>query len=68
MVTDGLTEAGYFGPDAFGYRFLRRVEERAGDSVRDLGEAILNDWRTHPRSHRYADDVSLIIAASPHAE
>lgn len=60
VLTDGLTEALLLSGDPYGYRFTQIVEAMAGQSARAIGEAILDDWRAHPREADYADDVTLI--------
>jgi hypothetical protein len=64
MVTDGLTEAYRPGPGAYQYRFTRLVEEQAGQTARSVGEAILDDWRSHAREADYVDDVTVVVAAA----
>jgi hypothetical protein len=39
------------------------VEEGAGRGARVIGEAILDEWRDHPRDEGCADDVTVIVAA-----
>jgi serine phosphatase RsbU (regulator of sigma subunit) len=63
MVTDGLTEAYRPGAGAYQYRFTRLVEEQAGRTARSMGEAILEDWRSHAREADYVDDVTVVVAA-----
>jgi serine phosphatase RsbU (regulator of sigma subunit) len=61
MVSDGLTEGHCLKGDAYGYRFTRLLEQHAGLGARALGEAILDDWRAHPREGDYADDVTILV-------
>jgi hypothetical protein len=63
MVTDGLTAAYRPGPGAYQYRFTRLVEEQAGQTARSVGEAILDDWRSHSRGGDFVDDVTVVVAA-----
>jgi hypothetical protein len=62
MFTDGLTEDHQCVGDSYGHRFERLIPQLAGHGARTIGEAILNDWRAHPRQADYADDVSLVVA------
>lgn len=60
MLTDGLTEAHLLMGQPYGYRFTEIIERMAGQSAKAIGEAILDDWRSHPRKADYADDVTVI--------
>ncbi len=62
LLTDGLTEGHLLMGDPYGYRFTQIVERMAGQSAKYIGEAILDDWRSHNREGDYADDVTVIIA------
>jgi serine phosphatase RsbU (regulator of sigma subunit) len=61
LVSDGLTESGRL-EDAFGYRFVQTIEKHAGESALAIGDRILKDWRAHPRSLDWIDDVTLVVA------
>ena len=61
LVSDGLTESGRLD-DAFGYRFIQTIERHAGESALAIGDRILRDWRAHPRSLDWIDDVTLVVA------
>jgi serine phosphatase RsbU (regulator of sigma subunit) len=61
LVTDGLTEGHVMLGDPYGYRFTSLVEANAMQSARTIGEAVLDDWRAHPREEDCADDVSIIV-------
>src|SRR5262249_16874747 len=61
LVSDGLTE-GHRGGDPFGYRFTQTIEEHAGQNTMAIGEAILGEWRSHPRREDLADDVTVVVA------
>jgi serine phosphatase RsbU (regulator of sigma subunit) len=63
MVTDGLTESRGLGGDSFGYRFTRIIEGLAGRGARVIGEAILDEWRKHPRLEDDFDDVTVMVVA-----
>jgi serine/threonine protein kinase len=63
METDGLTEPYRARPHAYQFRFTRLVEEQAEQTVRSVGEAILDDWRSHLREGDYVDDVTVVVAA-----
>lgn len=65
LVSDGLTEGHLLQGTPYGYRFTRLIEERAGQSAGQLGEAILDDWRAHHREGDYADDVTVVVIALP---
>lgn len=65
LVSDGLTEGHLLQGTPYGYRFTRLIEEGAGQSARQLGEAILDDWRAHHREGDYADDVTVVVIALP---
>jgi len=60
MMTDGLTEAWRPRADAYRDRFARLLS--GGRSAREIGQAILDDWRSHPRDRDYSDDVTVIVA------
>jgi stage II sporulation SpoE-like protein/TIR domain-containing protein/NACHT domain-containing protein len=61
LVSDGLLEGNRAGGDRYDYRFTRLVEELAGSTAKPIGEAILEDWRAHPREGDYGDDVTLLV-------
>jgi len=64
MVTDGLTEGWRPRADAYHYGFTRILSGVSGvnRTAREIGEAILDDWRTHPRDRDYSDDTTVIVA------
>jgi serine phosphatase RsbU (regulator of sigma subunit) len=62
LVTDGLTERQGLGGERYGYRFQALVEQRARAGARAIAEAILDDWRSHPRQSDDADDVTVLVA------
>ena len=61
FVTDGLTEDHILKGDAFGYRFTTIVESSCEMGARAIGQAILDNWRDHPRDEDAGDDVSIVI-------
>jgi hypothetical protein len=63
MVTDGLTESRGLGGDSFGYRFTEIIESLSARGARVIGEAILDDWRNHPRLEDDYDDVAVMVVA-----
>ena len=63
MISDGLTEAQLLQGDPYGYRFKEVVARHAKESARAIGEAIVDDWRSHPREEDLADYVSVIVVS-----
>jgi serine phosphatase RsbU (regulator of sigma subunit) len=63
LVSDGLTEGQLLEGDPYAYRFAAIVEAHAKQGARTIGEAILDDWKAHPREEDSADDVSVIVIA-----
>jgi serine phosphatase RsbU (regulator of sigma subunit) len=63
LVSDGLTEGQLWEGDPYAYRFTAIVEAHAKQEARTIGEAILDDWKAHPRQEDFADDVSVIVIA-----
>jgi serine phosphatase RsbU (regulator of sigma subunit) len=63
LITDGLTEGHVLKGDAFGYRFTEVIESGSNRSVHDLGEGILDAWKTHPRELEATDDASVLVIA-----
>jgi len=61
MLTDGLLEYHRLDGNAYGYRFTRLVEEKADFTAKDLGEAIIDDWRAHSAKEEHRDDALLIV-------
>jgi Stage II sporulation protein E (SpoIIE)/NACHT domain len=61
MVTDGLIESQWMDGSAYGYKFNRIVEQNAGQPARQIGEAILTDWRTASDAREYRDDVLVVV-------
>jgi hypothetical protein len=61
LVTDGLTEGHLLKGDPYKYRFTGIVERHANEGAETIGEAILSDWRRHPREGDFADDASVIV-------
>ncbi len=61
LLSDGLTQGHVLIGDPYGYRFTKLVEQKAEQSARTIGEAILNDWIEHTRQEYYIDDVTAII-------
>jgi serine phosphatase RsbU (regulator of sigma subunit) len=61
MVTDGLIESQWMDGSAYGYKFTRIVEQNAGQPARQIGEAILTDWRTASDAREYRDDVLVLV-------
>ena len=61
MMSDGLTEAQLLQGDPYGYRFKDVVKAHARESASTIGEAIVDNWRVHPREEDWADDVSVIV-------
>ena len=61
LVSDGLTEGGRL-QDPYGYRFVSVLEQHASASAESIGEHILNDWRAHPRSPDWIDDLTVMVA------
>jgi len=61
LITDGLTEDHVMKGDPYGYRFTAIVEAHASESAETIGEAILDDWKAHPREEDAGDDVSVIV-------
>lgn len=62
LATDRLTEDHVMSGDPYGYRFMRILEVGSEWSARDIGQAVLDDWRAHPREEDCGDDVSIIVA------
>ncbi len=65
MLSDGLTEAHRLDGNPYGYRFVRVVEANSERSVEEIGDAILLDWRAHPRNQGEVDDVTLVLFRVP---
>jgi hypothetical protein len=63
MVTDGLTEDHVLQGDAYRYRFVGLLQHRTRDGSRATGEAVLDDWRAHPREEDIGDDASIVVIA-----
>ena len=61
LVSDGLTEAHLNIGDPYGYRFTKVIERHASETARTIAEAIVDDWRAHPRTEDSADDVSVLV-------
>jgi serine phosphatase RsbU (regulator of sigma subunit) len=61
FITDGITEDHVIHGDPYGYRFTKIVEAKHKDGARAIGEAILDDWKAHPREEDAGDDVSLVV-------
>jgi Stage II sporulation protein E (SpoIIE)/NACHT domain len=61
FITDGITEDHVINGDAYGYRFTEIVEAKHAEGARAIGEAILDDWKAHPREEDAVDDVSLVV-------
>lgn len=61
MLTDGLLEYHRLDGNAYGYRFTRLVEDKADLTSKDLGEAIIDDWRTHSAGEEHHDDALLVV-------
>jgi serine/threonine protein phosphatase PrpC len=61
LVSDGLTEGRGSGEGRFRYRFMPLIKEHAGRSAMAIGEAILGEWRSHPREEDVADDVTVVV-------
>lgn len=61
MVTDGLLESHRIDGGAYGYKFTRIVEQNARLQARQIGEAILADWRAISDVPEYRDDVLLVV-------
>jgi|HubBroStandDraft_6_1064221.scaffolds.fasta_scaffold01011_4 hypothetical protein len=61
LLTDGLTEAHRLDGNQYGHRFTKIIEYNAGRGSKAIGEAILDDWRVHPRDEDYADDVTVVV-------
>src|SRR5215469_1615969 len=61
MISDGVTEAHLLQGDPYGYRFKEVVKAHAQEGAKAIGDAILDDWRLHPRVSDWADDVSVIV-------
>jgi hypothetical protein len=64
MVSDGLTEDHVLQGDAYRYRFAGLLQGRAQDGARATGEAVLDDWRAHPREEDMGDDASIVVIAA----
>jgi serine phosphatase RsbU (regulator of sigma subunit)/tRNA A-37 threonylcarbamoyl transferase component Bud32 len=61
LLTDGLTEGHVLGTQGYGYRFTSVIERLSEGPARAIGEAILDDWRYHPRPQQYLDDVTVVV-------
>ena len=61
IISDGLTEAQLLQGDPYGYRFKEVVKAHAQEGASAIGEAIVDNWRVHPREEDWADDVSVIV-------
>ena len=68
MVTDGLTEDHVLQGDAYRYRFTGLLQNRARDGARAMGQAVLDDWRAHPRKGDIGDDASIVVIAASSGE
>src|SRR4029453_17303443 len=60
LVSDGVTQGGP-PSEPYGYRFSHVVEEKAGADAEAIGEAILNDWRSHLRGEPPVHDAALLV-------
>jgi len=60
-----LTEDHVVHGDPFGYRFTETVETNHGKGAKAIGQAILENWRTHPRDEDAGDDVTLAVVKLP---
>jgi sigma-B regulation protein RsbU (phosphoserine phosphatase) len=60
LVSDGVTQGGPLS-EPYGYRFSRVVEEKAGAAAEAIGEAILDDWRSHLRGEPPVDDAAILV-------
>ena len=63
LLTDGLTEAHRLDREPYGYQFMRVVEEKAGLTAAEIGDAIFQDYRSHSRDDAHADDVTIVVIA-----
>ena len=63
MISDGIIEAHLLQGDPYGYRFKEVVETHAQEGAKTIGEAIVDNWRIHPRESDWADDVSVIVVS-----
>jgi hypothetical protein len=63
FISDGLTEGHVLQGDPYGYRFISVLEAHAKEGARTIGEAILDDWRAHPRGEDAGDDVSIVVVS-----
>jgi serine phosphatase RsbU (regulator of sigma subunit) len=61
LITDGISEGHRFTEGRYGYRFSEVVEKNAHQGAKAIGQAILDDWRVHPREGDYADDVTVLV-------
>ena len=60
LFTDGLTEAGSWRTEPYGYRFEAVVRDKAAMGATAIGEAILRDWVEYPRQGGI-DDVAVVV-------
>jgi sigma-B regulation protein RsbU (phosphoserine phosphatase) len=65
MFSDGLTEAHRLAGDPYGYRFMKVIAENADRPVKEIGDAILLDWRAQERDQAEVDDVTLVLFRVP---
>ena len=63
ILTDGLLEAHLLAGDPYGYRFTAIIEANAHLSAREIGDAILQDFRRHTAKAEYIDDVMILVVA-----
>jgi hypothetical protein len=61
LLTDGLLEYHRMDGQSYGYKFTRIVEEMAELPAREIGEAIISDWRAHSGDEDYRDDMILMV-------
>ncbi len=62
MMTDGFTESKREGGDEPD-RFTRYMIP--GRTAREIGQAILDDWRAGLRDQDYTDDATVVVVAFP---
>jgi Stage II sporulation protein E (SpoIIE)/NACHT domain len=63
LFTDGLLEGHLLAGDPYGYRFTAIIEANAQLSAREIGDAILQDFRRHTAKAEYIDDVMILVVA-----
>jgi hypothetical protein len=68
LLTDGLTEAHRLDGHAYGYRFTRIVEENSALTAKQIGQAILEDWRAHREAEAYSDDLTVVVVKFAHTK